>query len=209
MKNRKKRVVTVFLAVLTCLVLMAGLAMMGDVGQEKEPTEPDAGLSQQPATDPNESTTREETGPEITEPRTTEPETTELPAILATLPDIDGTYEQWLAAAMYALSFMEYPEHTLSGLYAASATSSSQKMDSQGVYMLLSDGTNEVLICSKPLSEKRSERGVTDLHTSQLGYATFDVTDPTSVNLTGMIELDPAELADMISYAGLPALYSN
>lgn len=204
MKNDMKQKLALVVAVMLCLAAVTGLTACTPDRPAQEQSDPTTGTTQQ-SVDPNSTTAPDET----TTLATTEPVETEPPAVLVTLPELEGTYEQWLAAAMYYLSFMEYPEYTLTGLYTGSATSTANRMDSQGVYMLLSDGENELLICSKPLADKRSEVGATDLHTAQLGFATFDVVDPATVDLAGMNLLDPNELIEMMNYTVLPALYSN
>lgn len=202
-------------AVVLVLVLLALVGVVAHLERQQQPggklpeeTLPEESLSETTTTDgqtkPTESSESATTGTVETEP-----EETKLPGVLVTVPDIEGTYEQWLAAAMYYIPFMDYPEYTVVGLYTRTSTALEKKMDSDGVYMLLSNGVEELLFHSAPLADHRTEKGTTDLHTAQLGYATFDRVDAKTVDLAAMISLDPESLAEMMSYTGLPGLYSR
>ena len=212
-RNKEGRLLKLAAAVLV-LVLLALVGVVAHLERQQRPDEtlPEESLPEMSATagqtnpaEPSEPAT----GVVETEPEETEPEETKLPGVLVTVPDIEGTYEHWLAAAMYYIPFMDYPEYTVVGLYTRTATVLEKKMDSDGVYMLLSNGVEELLFHSAPLADHRTEKGTTDLHTAQLGYATFDRVDAKTVDLATMISLDPESLAEMMSYTGLPGLYSR
>lgn len=137
-------------------------------------------------------------------PEDTTPQQTQPPAEWETLPPLDETYEEWLAAAMYMAGHLQYPGYELVGIYAASETAPSNSGASLGVYMHIRVDGREILLCGQPLSQRRTQAGTTDLHTAQLGYATFD--EVSGVDLSGMIPLDMNELVELIDYSMLVSL---
>lgn len=137
----------------------------------------------------------------------TQPIETVPPAVWQTTPQMDATYEQWLAAAMFLVMPLEYPDFQLEGIYAASNTELEQKASSQGVYFCFLSGGEQVWIHSAPLAGNRSEKGTTDLHTAQLGYASFDRVE--NVDVSAMTELTVADLAEPMTYTILPGLTVN
>lgn len=147
---------------------------------------------------------------QATEP--TSPGTATTPTQPVEVPEVpvgENSYEEHLAAAMVVGASMEYLDFQVLGIYAPSRTPVSAKLYSQGAYAHLVIGGQEVLIRSLPLEGKRSEPGTTDLYTADLGYATFEVVEPSSVDLSGMEELTLEELSDLIAQSMLVSLYAN
>lgn len=200
MAENKKRFLVAVLVLVAAVALVAVIAFVEKAGEQAP-----------------EQTTQETTGatqdlPEnAAQPEQTEPEQTREtvpPAVWNTIPDIGGTYEQWLSAAMFMAVTLEYPEFELVGIYAASETEVADMAVSQGAYILLRADGQELLLHSVPLNGERTEAGTTDLYTAQLGFATFDVVE-NSVDLSQLQELSLEDLGEMITYSVLVSLYSR
>lgn len=160
-----------------------------------EPGQPVPGQTEPPATVPG------ETEPEQTLPAYTDP--------TAPVPELDGSYEHWLSAAMVMAVSLEYPRFELVGIWAASATELSQAADSAGAFVLIRVDGREVLLHSRPLSGERSRAGTRDLYTAQLGFATFDEVDALSVDLSRLREFSVEDISDMIAQSLLVTLYGH
>ena len=122
---------------------------------------------------------------------------------------VDGSYEQWLAAGMMVGVSMEYPDFTLMGIYAAGETEIANKASSQGVYILIQTGGEELLLWGHSLDAERKEPGTTDLYTKELGFNTFDPVSRENVDLTALQELKLEDLGKMIEQSMLLTLYSR
>lgn len=165
-----------------------------------DPAETIPGQTEPPASVPGE-TTPGQTVPEQTVPVYTDP--------TAPIPELDGSYEHWLSAAMVMAVSLEYPQFELEGVWAASATELSESANSAGAFLLIRVNGREVLIHSRPLSGERSQTGTRDLYTAQLGFATFDEVDRSSVDLSKLKELKLEQLSDMIAQSLLVTLYGH
>ena len=148
--------------------------------------------------------------------QTTAPETTPMDTTAVTVPvdtntvvpqdRVEGTYEQWLAAASIQVTTMlMYPECQVQAVYALSETAFEKKMDSKGVVIHISDGERNIWILSTPLEKERSEAGTNNLKASGIGFNTYDEVDPK--NLPELTPLDIAALQPYIDQTLLPSIY--
>lgn len=131
------------------------------------------------------------------------------PSVWNTVPDLGASYEQWLSAAMFLLLPREYPDFQLQGIYTASNTEISQSSQSLGAYIVFTSGGREIWIHSLPLTQPRTEAGVTDLYTAQLGHATFDRVEPGSVDLSALEQQNLEDLALLVDFSMLVTLHSR
>ena len=179
-----------------CLVFAMALTLAGCKKEKKA----------DPATTP-EQTTLEQTTP----PETTPMDTTAVTVPLDTNPvvpqdRVEGTYEQWLAAAsMQVTTMLMYPDCQVKGVYALSETEFEKKMDSKGVAIHISDGERNIWILSAPLENERSEPGTNDLKAAGIGFNTYDEVDPKE--LPELTALDIAALQPYIDQTMLPSIY--
>ena len=104
---------------------------------------------------------------------------------------------------------MEYPDFQLEGVYAASATALEDKFASDGAYILFSSGGTRMAIHSSALEGERTAPGTMDISTEIIGYATFDQTDPASLNLSSMEQLALEDLSELISQSLLISIYTR
>ena len=195
MWNDKKKMTTVLIvaAVVVAVVLAAMLIKSPTPEKPDELPETTPSGTQTPATTP-------------IAPETQPPETLP-PAVWNTVPEMEATYEHWLAAAMVMAASMHYPDFQIEGIYAASATDMDAFSDSQGVYLQIITGGESLCIHSAPLKAERSEVGTTDISTAQLGFATFDPVDAAEIDLSGMESLSMEDLGELMQYSLLVSLY--
>ncbi len=121
----------------------------------------------------------------------------------------DAEYEKWLAAAMVMCVSMEYPDFELEAVYAASATSLENKFDSEGAYILFTTGGNSICIHSRALEAERTAAGTKDISTEAIGYATFDMVNPDSVDFSVLEEIDLADLSELFAQSLLVSIYAR
>lgn len=198
--NKNYAVIVIVLAAILALLLMGLMLLrhMDDRGQDNTVPTQTAPTVNTEKNDP------EQTG---TEPIPSTSENTQPPE---TVPQrVEGDYEQWLAAGMVLAVSMEYPDFEIRGVYIASKTAQHQKMLSDGAYILILSGGEEILIQSLPLDAERTEAGTRDLYTMDLGFATFDSVAVDSVDLDAMIRLELEDLEEMIRQTMLPSVYSR
>lgn len=232
-KNKKKLLIGV-LAAAAVVVLAVLLILAGKDGQSPTQTDPTGPSVTAPGNETTRPTQPGETVPTQngpTDPAQTVPGQTEPPATLppettpeqtlppetvpvhtdptAPIPELDGSYEHWLSAAMVMAVSLEYPQFELVGVWAASATEISESAGSDGAFVLIRVNGREVLIHSRPLSGERSQAGTRDLYTAQLGFATFDEVERSSVDLSKLKELKLEQLSDMIAQSLLVTLYGH
>lgn len=150
--------------------------------------------------------------PDNTEENPTE---TQEPVVIVTQPTIviqqqaDAEYEKWLAAAMVVCVSMEYPDFELEGIYAASATALADKFDSDGAYIIFSSGGTRMALHSVALEAERSTAGTKDISTEAMGYATFDLVDPASVDTSALMAIELDELSELIAQSVLVSIYAR
>ena len=179
-----------------CLALTLALTMAGCKKEKKA----------DPATTP-EQTTLEQTTP----PETTPMDTTVVTVPVDTNPvvpqdRVEGTYEQWLAAASVQVTTMlMYPDCQVKGVYALSETDFDKKMDSKGVAIQIINAGSELWILSTPLEEERSLANTMDLKAAGIGFNTYDEVDPKE--LPELTALDMAALQPYIDQTMLPSIY--
>lgn len=148
--------------------------------------------------------------------QTTPPETTPMDTTAVTVPvdtnpvvpqdRVEGTYEQWLAAASVQVTTMlMYPDCQVKGVYALSETDFDKKMDSKGVAIQIINAGSELWILSTPLEEERSLANTMDLKAAGIGFNTYDEVDPLS--LPPVIQLDMVDLQPYIDQTMLPSIY--
>lgn len=183
-----------------CLALIMAISLAGCKKEKKAA----------PATTP-EQTTPEQTTLEQTTPPETTPEVTNITVPVDTntvVPQdrVEGSYEQWLAAASIQVTTMlMYPDCQVEAVYALSETAFEKKMDSKGVVIHISDGGRSIWILSSPLENERSEPGTNDLKAAGIGFNTYDEVDPK--NLPELAPLDIAALQPYIDQTLLPSIY--
>ena len=179
-----------------CLALAMALTLAGCKKEKKAA----------PATTPEQTTLGQ----------TTPPQTTPMDTTVVTVPvdtntvvpqdRVDGTYEQWLAAAsVQVTTLLMYPDCQVQAVYALSETKFEKKMESKGVVIHISENGHNIWILSVPLEKERSEPGTNDLKASGIGYNTYDIVAPQQ--LPDLIALDMAALQPYIDQTLLPSIY--
>ena len=161
---------------------------------------------------PEQTTPTQTTPATSTQPQTT-PETTGITIPVDTNPivpqdRIDGTYEQWLAAASVQVTTMlMYPECEIQGVYALSETSFEKKMESKGVVIHILNEGREIWILSTPLAQERDTAATRDLKASGIGYNTYDEVDASVAS--GAVQLSLESLEPYIEQTLLPSIYER
>ncbi len=225
-KKAKPPLWTVILAVLILSILIA--VVLVRAGKEetttKDPEEPGKttgqSLQDESATQEQEVPTTQDAVSSVetvpTEQGTTEPDANTEPSgntevgtnteptyPADTTPTVgDGEiYEERLAAAMVVGISMMYPDFEFRGIYMASETPLEAHSGSMGAYVLFSSGGQSLALKSVPLDAERQEKGTADLYGPTLGYSTYELVDPQSVNTATMKELQLEDLEDAINQA--------
>lgn len=195
-----RRLSVIAAAVAMCLLLCA-------CAQEQPPaTEP---TQTQPVQTTAPTLETEDTQPAQTTAPTQETEDTVPPATYVTVPQIEASYEQWLAATMMFPVYQQYLDVVPLGVYTLTESTLSDYSASQGVFIHFRSGSEEVIIRSVPLTAERTESGTTDLYSAKLGYATFDRVVMNPEELMMMTQLDMDGVMALIEYTGLVYLYSH
>lgn len=158
-------------------------------------------------------TTLTETTPAPTTESQTTPATTGITIPVDTNPivpqdRIEGTYEQWLAAASVQVTTMlMYPECEIQGVYALSETAFEKKMDSKGVVIHITNEGRDIWILSTPLDQERDTAATRDLKASGIGYNTYDEVDASIAS--GAVQLSLESLEPYIEQTLLPSIYER
>lgn len=121
----------------------------------------------------------------------------------------DASYEKWLAAAMVTAVSMQYADFTIDGIYLTGETDVASKENSQGAYVMITSGDEQIVIQSKPLEEERVETKTIDLYTRDLGFSTFDTVDAVSMDMSSFQEITMDDLGELISQSLLVSLYEH
>lgn len=176
--------------VLLTLVMLCGCGKTPPVAETTQPTH----RTEPPVAETTQPTQATETVPQAT---------------LVTVPELEATYEQWLAAAMFRAAMQQAVSFVPLGAYTLTETDLSDPSASQGVFFHFVYDGQEMVIRSVPIAEKRTDTGTSDLYTTRLGYATFDrvVMNPEELMMLKVLDLN--ELAPLIEHSGLVYLYSN
>ena len=218
-KNKKTSPISMILAVAVVLaiaMLVCFAVSKFTTPNEEKPETTGATDTQDQNQDPQNETTGQtapSTAPEQTQatqqttaPTETEPVTE--PTVII-IQRAEAEYEKWLAAAQIVCVSMSYPDFQLEGVYAASATSMEDKFSSDGAYIIFTSGGSRIAIHSKAREGERAEAGTVDISTEAIGYATFDLVDPNSVNVSAMEELELEDLSELISQSLLISIYTH
>lgn len=120
-----------------------------------------------------------------------------------------ASYERWLAAGMVAAISMQYPDFTLDGIYLCGETALEEKSSSEGVYVVFTTDGNQMAIHSKALDAERNEVGTIDLYTMDLGFASFDIVDISTIQTDSYQSVEITELEKLISQSMLVSLYEH
>lgn len=121
----------------------------------------------------------------------------------------DAPYEKWLAAGMILGASMQYPDFEVEAIYITGEHALTEKAESAGACLQIKTGGESILIVSKPLEAERKEAGTIDLYTGDMGYNTFDVAAPGSVDTSAMTELLMEDLNKLISQTILPTIIEH
>ncbi len=116
------------------------------------------------------------------------------------------SYERWLAAHDYLLTYVAYEQTAEPEIYLTGETDLANKSQSAGIYLLLTVGNQTVLLESKPLSAERTAPGTRDVSAPKIGYATFDEVPLDSVDLSAMEKVDYEQIKALVDAALLPTL---
>ncbi len=135
-------------------------------------------------------------------------QTTE-PTGMDILKQIDGTYEQWLAAGMVMVLPLEYPDFTDLQIYAPGETKLADKQQSAGIYLQFTSGGEQVILHVTPLEAERSQLGTRDLSTMQTGFAAIDTVSGEDPDFASMKQLTLESLSEHIQQVMLPAVYQR
>ncbi len=120
---------------------------------------------------------------------------------------IEGTYEQWLAAAAVLIACMENPEAELVGVYALSQTPYDNRMQSRGVLLCLKSENQELWLQCVPLEAQRKETGTRDLYAMGIGYNTYQKIS--AADVTGAEVMTLESLEPYIQMTMLPSIYER
>ena len=121
----------------------------------------------------------------------------------------DAEYEKWLAATMVVAVSMEYPGFEDIQIYTESFTSLTNKLESEGVYVLFQENGNSMAVHSKAIVKERNEKGTKDISSQTLGLATFDLIEAGNVQSNTMTKIELEELEELIKQSLLISVYSR
>ena len=107
-------------------------------------------------------------------------------------------YENWLASAMIIGISMQYSDFDFLGIYTASQTPVEAHDSSKGAYVVFTADGKSMALKSVPLTGERGDRGTSDLYVPAIGYATYDLIDPTAVPVASLTELTIESLEELI-----------
>lgn len=138
-------------------------------------------------------------------PTENEEESTVQDNTVPTIP-VSDPYEERLAASMVVGISMQYMDFEFVGIYAASETTVDDHLGSAGAYVIFRAEGRELALRSLPIEAERQEKGTADLYLPSIGYATYDLVDPNSVNTSAMRELQLEDLEEMIMQATLVSI---
>ena len=149
--------------------------------------------------------------------QTTPPETTPEASVITVPVDtnpvvpqdrVEGSYEQWLAAASVQVTTMlMYPDCQVQAVYALSETDADKKMDSKGIVIYIVNEGTDIWILSTPLETERSLTATRDLKAAGIGFNTYDEIDPGSLPELTQLPLDSLE--PYIAQTMLPSIYER
>jgi hypothetical protein len=121
----------------------------------------------------------------------------------------EADYEKWLSAAMVVGLSMEYPDFVLTGIYTASETALENKKSSEGVYIFFTSGGKTQGLYGVALERERTESGTRDISTNTVGFATFDLVEPESVDVSAMKQIFLEEIGELIAQSVLVSIYTH
>ena len=121
----------------------------------------------------------------------------------------EATYEKWLAAAMVVAVSLEEEEFEIEHIYFYSENSLNDLEKSEGVYLIYESSGNTICLYSSPLAEERKEKGLKNLYTKDLGFATFDYVDENTKDFSDWREIQVEELEELILQSMLVSIYEN
>lgn len=109
---------------------------------------------------------------------------------------------EWLAAAMVIAITLEYPDFDIEEIYVA-------EDGEKEAYIIFNSEGQKKAIHSTALKEERKESGTRDIYTKDLGFATFDETEPENINSNQMTKIEIDELGKLIEQSLLVSVYQN
>lgn len=121
----------------------------------------------------------------------------------------DASYERWLAASAVLALSIRYGDYDIEAIYLTGDHSIEEKMESDGVYILLQIEGTPQCVHAKPLNAERKEAGTVDLSSADMGFSTFDMIDPSSIDTSLFTEVRMEELGDLISQSVLVSVYEH
>lgn len=122
---------------------------------------------------------------------------------------VKADYEKWLSAAMVVGLSMEYPDFELIGIYTMTETAMESKEKSDGVYIIFTSEGKVSALHSVALKKERTESGTRDISTNNLGFATFDLVKPESVDTSSMKQILLEEIGELIAQSMLVSIYTH
>lgn len=183
------------LTVVLAVLVVAALALRGLPGEEKHPETTGASAPTEQTTAP----TGETTAPVETVPQGT----------VTIVDQIDGSYEQWLSAALVMVLPLEYPDFSDLEIYAPGTTDLAKKQESQGIYLKFTSGGAKVILHAAPLEAERTQAGTRDVNSMQIGFATMDAVSGEGLDFSAMERLLLEDLGEHIAQTMLPAVYQR
>lgn len=121
----------------------------------------------------------------------------------------EATYEQWLAAAMVVAVSLEGEPFNVKHIYLCSENTLDNKQNSDGVYLIYEKEKNMICLHSSPLKEECKEKGMKNLYTQDLGFATFNNVDINTQDFSNYEEIVLEDLEELISQSMLVSIYEN
>lgn len=121
----------------------------------------------------------------------------------------EADFERWLVAGMVVGISLQYPEFEFTEIYLASETEMGNPGESKGAYVVFNCGGEEIALHSKPIEKERTEAGTKDLYTEELGFATFDEVNPSSIAKDECVSVEMDELSELISQSVLVTVYEH
>lgn len=186
----------ILLTVVLAALLVAALALRGLPGGENLPeTTGGSAVTPEQTTAPAE--------------ETTVPVETVTQGTVTIVDQIDGTYEQWLSAAMIMVLPLEYPGFSDLEIYAPGSTDLAKKQESQGIYLKFTSGGAQVILHAAPLEAERTQPGTRDVNSMQTGFATMDTVSGENLDFGAMEQLQIADLGEHLAQIMLPAVYQR
>lgn len=120
-----------------------------------------------------------------------------------------ATFEQWLASAMLIALTLYEEDVQVEKILCNSECTIEDKFESAGVYIFYKTNGEDACIYANALEEERDFEGKVDLHTSELGFTSFDKVEINQNELNEWNEIEMDMLDSLIEQSLLVSIYEN